>query len=180
MKKVTILAEVVSIVAGLTSIFWLYFDPGLEPLVVCLGAFAAIVGIAVSAQNKLSKALDDSLTRRLRAVQEVKRIVDNIPRLSREELFERLSSDPQFRRGLTSRLVRLLGLRTELVPYIEPGIADLIDREFEPLFVVELGKYTFRDEKLDEFITFAERVVEIVHTTEAELTDEYRRRFSFG
>ncbi len=177
MKKAEVFIEAISVVSAVASIFWLYSSPGLEPLIATLGALVVILGIGVSAQVKLSKALDESLEKKLCAIREIRRVVSDIPGITRREFIQKLSTDDQFRRQLTSRLVRLLGLRVELAPYLEPELADLIDGEFEPLFIVELGQYTFKNEKIIEFINFSEKIVEMAKSIERNLTGRYRTRF---
>ena len=52
------------------------------------------------------------------ALREIRSVVENIPpNLTTKELEEKLKSDPDFRNNLTNRLVRLFGLRNELIPY---------------------------------------------------------------
>jgi hypothetical protein len=55
MTKPEILLEIISAIGALGSIFWLYIDPGPEPLVASIGTLGIILGIAARAQIKLSK-----------------------------------------------------------------------------------------------------------------------------
>jgi len=176
-KKVTILLEIISVVGAMAAVLWLFLDPGPEPFAASLLAIGAILGIAVQAQVKLSKATDESLEHRLNALREIKNVIDNIPKVSNYDLSDRLYSDTEYREQLTSRLVRLFGLRRELIPYLDSKLVDLIDNEFEPLFVIELGRYTFKDDMVHKLIDFIEKVIKLVQTVETKLTEEYRRRF---
>jgi hypothetical protein len=106
------------------------------------------------------------------ALREIKSVIANIPpNLSKKELEERLKSDGDFRRNLTNRLVRLFGLRNELMPFIEPEIMDLIDKQLEPLFIIENGLYTFKTEKIPEFAIFAANIKSLV----ASIEDKYMK-----
>ena len=177
MKKVTILLEIISVMGALAAVLWLFLDPGPEPFVASLLTIGAILGIAVQAQLKLSKATDESLEHRLNALREIKGVIDNIPKVSKYELSRRLYSDTEYRKQLTSRLVRLFGLRRELIPYLDLELVDLIDNALESLFIIELGRYTFKDDLVHKLLDFTEKVTKLVQTVETKLTEEYRSRF---
>ncbi len=178
-KKATILVEVISTLGALASILWLFLDPGPEPFAASLVCLAVILGIGVQAQAKLAKILDESLSERLHSIQEIKQVVDNIPRATVDELFKKLSNDEELRKSLTSRLVRLFGLRRELIPYLEPELINLIDDKFEQFYIIEVGKYTFRAEKIHEFAIFAVKIAEMVRVIEKKLTEEHRKRLGY-
>lgn len=104
---------------------------------------------------------------KFKALREIKFVISNIPpHLSRKELEDRLKNDQEFRESLAHRLVRLFGLRNELIPYIEPEIIDLIDKQLEPLFIIENGSYTLRTERNPEFAAFAENIKLLVAAIE--------------
>jgi hypothetical protein len=175
-KKTTILVEVISTLGALASILWLFLDPGPEPFAASLVCLAAILGTAVQAQVKLAKIQDEALTERLNSIREIIRVVDNIPRVSADGLFRTLDNDKEFRNSLIHRLVRLFGLRRELIPYVEPELITMIDDEFEKFFVVRAGSYNFRDEKLQEFAIFSEKLSKTVREIEKQLIEEHRKR----
>jgi hypothetical protein len=111
------------------------------------------------------------------ALREIKSVIANIPPdLNKEELEGKLNAEPEFCRGLTNRLVGLFGLRNELIPFMEPELIDLIDKQMEPLFIIENGIYTFRTEKISEFANFADKAKSLVASIEAKLTKEYKQR----
>jgi hypothetical protein len=180
MKKVTILVEVISTLGALASILWLFLAPGPEPFAASLIALAAILGIGVQAQAKLAKVLDESLSERLLSIQEIRKVTDNIPRVTANELFKKLKDDKEFLGSFTSRLLRVFGLRRELVPVREPELINLIDNELEPLFDIGVGQYSLKEGKLKQFATLAVKLTEMVRTFEAKLMEEHRKRFNFG
>jgi hypothetical protein len=140
MQIAIILAEIISTLGALGSILWLFLAPGPEPFVASLVSLGVILGIGVQAQVKLAKALDESLSERLRTIQEIRKVTENIPRVTADELLKKLKTDDEFLISLTMRLARIFGLRRELIPTIEPELINLIDDEFEPLFNLEVGK----------------------------------------
>ena len=107
------------------------------------------------------------------ALRKIKSVIANIPpNLNKEELEGRLNSDPEFCSDLTSRLVRLFGLRDELIPFIEQELVDLIDNQLKPLFIIETGTFTFRTDKIQEFANFADEVKTLVASIEGKYTKE--------
>jgi hypothetical protein len=175
--KSTILVEVISTLGALASILWLFLDPGPEPFAASLVCLAVILGTGVQAQVKLAKIQDEALSERLNSIREFMQVTDDIPRAPADELLKKLGSDEKFRKSLTLRLVRLFGLRRELIPYLEPELIDLIDDEFEQFYIIGVGLYTFKNEKLHEFAIFAEKLAKTVRGIEKKLTEEHRKRF---
>ena len=111
------------------------------------------------------------------ALREIKSVISNIPpHLSRKELEDRLKNDQEFQKSLTHRLVGLFGLRNELIPYIEPEIMDLIDKQLEPLFIIENGSYTLRTERIPEFAAFAENIKLLVAAIEEKYMKKIKDR----
>jgi len=53
----------------------------------------------------------------------------------------------------------------------------LIDNEFEQFYIIGVGKYTFKSERLHEFAIFSEKIAGMVRAIEKKLTDEHRKRF---
>jgi hypothetical protein len=111
------------------------------------------------------------------ALREIKAVISNIPpHLSRKELEDRLKNDQEFQKSLSHRLVGLFGLRNELIPYIEPEIMDLIDKQLEPLFIIENGSYTLRTERIPEFAAFAENIKLLVTAIEEKYMKKIKDR----
>jgi len=175
-KTNTFLVEVISTLGALVSILWLFLDPGPEPFaasIVCLGV---ILGAGVQARVKLAKIQDGALSERLNSIMEFMQVTGNIPRVSADELFQNLENDEELRKSLTSRLVRLFGLRKELIPYIEPELIKLIDDEFVNFYNIRIGTYIFKTEKLREFAIFSENISNTVQHIEKRLTEEHRKQ----
>ena len=94
-------------------------------------------------------------------------------------MLKKLKSDDEFLTSFTFRLLRIFGLRRELIPVIEPELISLIDDGLEPLFNIEVGKYSLKDGRLDQFATLAVELAEMVRAIEKKLTLEHRKRFDF-
>lgn len=171
------LAEIISTLGALASIFWLYLDPGPEPFAASLLCVSVVLGIGVQAQVKLSKILDSELEKRLNAIKEFIYVIDDIPRLPIGELINKLEDDKEFSKSLTLRMVRIFGLRRECIPYIEPKLIDLIDNEFEQFYDIGVGSYVFKTTKLQQFAVFSEKLARKVREIENNLTIEHRKRF---
>jgi hypothetical protein len=111
------------------------------------------------------------------SLREIKSVTSNIPPdLDETELGNKLTVDPDFLGKLSGRLVRLFGLRNELIPFIEPEIVELIDRQLQPLYKIENGSYTFKPDKISELATFAHKARLLVTAIEEKLMNEYRER----
>lgn len=109
------------------------------------------------------------------AFRQIKKVTDNIPpNLDVKELEEKLRSDSIFLHSMTSRLVRLFGLRTELIPYIENEFVELIDKKLAPLYLIENGTYTFKADKIHELASVADDAKALVALKEKALMKEYR------
>jgi hypothetical protein len=176
-KKATILVEIISTLGALASILWLFLDPGPEPFAASLVCLAVILGIGVQAQIKLSKIQDDALSERLSSIREFIHAIDDIPRLTAEELEVKLKNDSELCKSLTSRLVSIFGLRREYIPYIEQELIDLIDNEFQQFYDIGVGSYKFNKEKIHEFAIFSEKLAKTVRDVEKKLIADYRKRF---
>ena len=130
-----------------------------------------------SQKTYVRQLLVDTLKNNFDALREIKSVIKDIPPdLNKEGLIERLSNDADFRNSLTGRMVRLLGLRNELIPYIAPEFVDLIDTQLKPLFAIENGRYTFRPEKLEAFAMFADEARLLVSSIETKLIEEYKKQ----
>jgi hypothetical protein len=158
--------------------FWQSLFQFLEKIALLIvPLLAAYLGWKLSQKTYIKQLLVDTIKQKFDALREIKSVIGNIPpNLSKQELIERLESDSDFRRDLTGRLVRMFGLRNELIPFIETEFIDLIDNRLEPLFIIENGTYTFREEKIEEFANFAADARSLVVSIENKLTTEYRNQ----
>jgi hypothetical protein len=171
-----LIPHILFIIIAFASICWLFLKPGWEPFIASLMALVTVAGIGLRAQIHQLKAINEHLQRKLYALGQIRAVVDNIPQgLEREEVLERLKTDPNLRTRLTGRLVRLFGLRNEFIPYLEPEFVELIDTQFQPFYVIQTGTYTFREEKLEEFVVFMEQLPPLVLSMEKRLMQEYKK-----
>ena len=177
MKTATILPEIISALGAFASILWLFINPGWEPFVVSLVTSLAILGVAIRAQLKLARVLDESLLQRLQSIQEIRKVTDFIPKTTAESLLNKLSTDANYLRRFSSIIQRLFGLRRELIPNLEPDLVTLIDNELEPLCAIESGGHEIKSEKLQELSILAIKLSEVVRLAEHKLTQEHRERF---
>jgi hypothetical protein len=160
------------------DMFWQSFFGFLEKLgLLVVPLIAAYIGWGLSQKTYVRQLLVDTLKNKFDALREIKSVMGNIPPdLNKEGLIERLRNDDDFPNSLTGRMVRLFGLRNELIPFIAPKFVDLIDTQLEPLFTIENGRYTFRPEKLQAFAMFADKARLLVSSIETKLTEEYKKQ----
>ena len=160
------------------DIFWQSFFGFLEKLgLLVVPLIAAYIGWRLSQKTYVRQLLVDSLKNKFDALREIKSVIGNIPPdLNKEGIIERLSNDDDFRKSLTGRMVRLFGLRNELIPFITPELVDLIDAQLEPLYIIENGIYSFRPDKLQEFAMFANEARLLVASIETKLTEEFKKQ----
>jgi len=160
------------------DIFWQSFFGFLEKLgLLVVPLIAAYIGWRLSQKTYVRQLLVDSLKNKFDALREIKSVIGNIPPdLNKDGLIERLDNDDGFRKSLTDRMVRLFGLRNELIPFITLEFVDLIDRQLEPLYNIENGSYIFRPEKLQAFAIFADDARRLVASIETKLTEEFKKQ----
>ena len=121
-------------------------------------------------QNRLDR-LADSFT----ALKEIRQIAENVPPdLNVDELTKRLGEN-DFCKKLNHRLIRLFGLRTELIPFLDNDIVDFIDNQLRPLYKIETGAYDLRDECVPKFATCCLRLRTLANRVEKRLCDEYEK-----
>lgn len=131
-------------------------------------------GLNSHSQNKKRRL--DRLTESFSALKEIRHVVEDIPSdLNKDELHKRLEEHPPFRKSLSFRLIRLFGLRTELIPSLDKDIAELIDNQLRPLYIIETGKYDFKEDRLPEFAVICLKLRESVLNIEKRLTNEYEK-----
>ena len=121
----------------------------------------------------------DNLKKKFDALREIKSVIGNIPPdLNKIALIERLKNDPKFYKSLTNRLVRLFGIRNEFIPFLETEFIKIIDTKFETAFMIENGLFTFREEKIHEFVDSIEDLKIVVEMIEDKLTKEYQNQMN--
>ena len=160
------------------DIFWQSFFGFLEKLgLLIVPLIAAYIGWRLSQKTYVRQLLVDTLKSKFDALREIKAVIENIPPdLNKDDLIDRLSHDKDFRNSLTGRMVRLFGLRNELIPFISPEFVNLIDTQLQPLFTIENGSYTFKPEKIQAFAAFADKARLVVSSIETKLTEEYKKQ----
>lgn len=160
------------------DIFWQSFFGFFEKLgLLVVPLIAVYIGWRLSQKTYVRQLLVDSLKNKFDALREIKSVIGNIPPdLNKEGLIERLSNDDDFRKSLTDRMVRLFGLRNELIPFIAPELVDLIDAQLKPLYIIENGTYSFRPDKLQVFAMFADEARLLVASIETKLTEEFKKQ----
>lgn len=160
------------------DIFWPSFFGFLEKLgLLVVPLIAAYIGWRLSQKTYVRQLLVDTLKNKFDALREIKAVLGNIPPdLNNESLIQRLNHDDEFRNSLTGRMVRLFGLRNELIPFLAPEFVNLIDNKLEPLFTIENGSYTLRLDKIDAFAIFANEARLLVSSIETKLTEEYKKQ----
>lgn len=148
--------------------------PQLAPWLVPL--IAVYLGWRLSYRSEAKKRALDALDKKLHALRELKRVAENIPRgTEAKELAERMEHDPEFLNSLKHRLVRLLGLRIELIPHLDASTIQLLDKQFAPLFDAHTGHYELRPEVIQNFGVVCIDVVRHVDQLESRLVESYRR-----
>ena len=156
--------------------FWrevLRFLEDLAPSVIPL--VSVWLGWQLSTQSQRRQRRLDSLSGAFAALREILHVVENIPaNLSAEELQNRLGDD-NFRQNLSDRLVRLFGLRTELIPSLDNEFIALIDRDLRPLYVIETGTYKLRQECIVQFAVTLAKLRDLSNRVERRLVAEYEK-----
>jgi len=116
----------------------------------------------------------ESLQGYFAALREIMAVTSNIPPdLGVSELQSRVESDIGFQNSLSGRLVRLFGLRTELIPYLDKEIIEFIDQRFKPLYTIETGTYEIRSSMSKEFAVAVYQLRLLVESVERRLVSKY-------
>jgi len=147
----------------------------LAPAVIPL--IAVYLGWKLSSLSERRKRSLEVLEKQFEAFRKLKEVLDNIPRgVTGEELAARMKTEPELLDSLKHRLVRLFGLRRELVPHLDQKIASLIDRQFFPLFRCETGSYQLRRDAIEAFAKCCEELVVEIESLKERLAALYRKR----
>ena len=102
-------------------------------------------------------------------------VIDQFPSgLTTEELQSRLS-DNAFRKSMADRVVRLFGLRRELIPFIDHEFVELIDNKLGPLYVIDAGTYTLRDNCVEQFSATLVNLRDLSIRVEKKLVAEHEK-----
>jgi len=116
----------------------------------------------------------EHVQRKFGAFREIKSVLDLFPQdLTRDQLLEKMNSDAAFRNRVSERLVRLFGLRNELVPYLEAELVTLIDSKLRPLYYIEGGTFTFKDGECGNLVDIAQKMIGTLRSLEKNLTEKY-------
>ena len=159
----------------LTSQF-ISFLAQIAPAVIPI--IAVYFGWKLSNYSERRKRVLEDLENRFNAFKQFKAVIDNIPRgLSSEDLEIRMQNEPELLNSLKIRLTRLLGLRRELIPYLDEDLVSFIDKRFYPLFKVETGHSDLRPDSLKSFAECCIKLVIETDAIEKKLVELYRRQF---
>ncbi len=113
---------------------------------------------------------DSQIQAELSTLSEMRSLLDDIPSdLTKAQLIERMKGDPEYRKRLTDRLVRLLGIRNEKTGSLRASLVHMIDARLKPSYTRELGTYAFRAEKTEEFVACVEDMKREIELWEQEL-----------
>lgn len=117
------------------------------------------------------------LEKKIEALRALREVVDNIPRdLKAEQLAKRMKADSEFKSNLEHRVVRIFGLRRELIPYLDDRITFLIDNQLMPLFVIETGSHNLKADAIDAFARCCEKLIFEADSLEKSLTKAYYKK----
>jgi len=161
MKKLA--SQLMSLIASLA--------PAVIPLI------AVYLGWKLSSQSERRKRTLENLEKRFEAFRQLKEVIDNIPRgISAKEFEARMRTDPDLLKSLEHRLVRLFGLRRELIPHLDEKMVSFIDQRFSPLFRVETGSYDLKPDVFEAFAQCCEELVNETDSIEKRLVELYRKQ----
>jgi hypothetical protein len=104
------------------------------------------------------------------------KLADTVPlNLDGDALLERFAADHGLYEDLRHRLVRLLGLRNELPPYLEPDVREFIDETFKPLFAIAAGSAELDPAETRAFAAAAVQFRQLVKSLETRLVAEHEK-----
>lgn len=138
-----------------------------------LFAFCIFMAMALTYHDlRMEKiALEQTINeKRFNAIVQIKKVLDNIPpKITTQELIEKLKNNSAFCSNLTGRMKRIFGIRTEQWLYIDPEISNFIDTNLTSLYEIGIGIYDFREEKLNEFAEYILQLREMIDSEEKKL-----------
>jgi hypothetical protein len=144
-----------------------------QPLIALIGVWMGW-RLGVSSQRKQRRL--DHLNERFAALCEVMKIVDNIPHnLKRKDLINMINRDSDLHSKLTSRLIRLIGIRSELISSLEPEFINFIDNKFRPLFLNAVGSWELSPDKTSDFAEVVCDLQKLVEQIELKLLTEQNK-----
>lgn len=143
-------------------------------------AFSGLIGVYVgwklATHSERLRRQEEALEKQFDAFRELRSVIDDIPRdATAEQLTEQMNTDINFRDRLQSRLVRLFGLRRELVPHLDGKIVSLIDQSLSPLYKIETGTYHPKTDRLEEFASCCVKLVAETDSLEKRLVKSYNK-----
>lgn len=147
----------------------------IEKLGPALVSLAGVwLGWRLGSWSQLRERRVERLNNKLEAQRELMGVVANIPpELDLSSMKHRLEVDPKLRADLSQRLVRLFGLRIELIPFLEKELIEFIEDRFRPLYKIEAGTYTFLEGQTDNFAAAIIELRSLSQKAETSLTKEY-------
>lgn len=146
----------------------------LKAIAVPVVSMAAVwLGWRLGVSSQRAQRQLDRLKDRFAALSEVMNVVDNVPPdVTGHELVARLANDEEFRKSLVHRLLRLFGLRNELISPLDRELVRFIDQRFRPLFVAGVGSYELPADRLAQFGAAAFELRGLVQRVELKLLAE--------
>jgi hypothetical protein len=143
--------------------------PGITLAAVWLGWW-----LSVSSQRAQRRL--DRLNDRFAALSEVMNVVDNVPPdLTGQQLVAKLESDEEFQKSLVHRLVRLFGLRNELIASLDRELVGFVETRFRPLFVARVGSCELPPDRVPQFGAAAFDLRSLVQRVELKLLAEQEK-----
>lgn len=123
--------------------------------------------------QKRERALE-RLSKEIEAFQQIKIEFENsLPALSGEQLKNEIEKQDGAKKY---GCIRLLGLRNELIPHIDPALKRLIDNGLIPLYDrSKRGDANLIPEKMDEFVRFVDIFRKEIVRLEEKYQNEYER-----
>jgi len=140
-----------------------------------LALIGVYLGWALNSRSQKKLTQLELLESTFNSFREVRSLVDNIPPdLDEAALIEKLRDD-KFKKNLSGRLVRLFGLRTELIPSLHAHFVDFIDNKFRYLYEIETGSYELRSDRINNFANACIELRTITLKVEKELNKNYEK-----
>ena len=159
--------------------FWKEFFSLCEKLAPWIIPLVAVwVGWRLNWYSQRKQRSLEYLREKFSALREIKKVIGNVPPdLDRIQLLDKINTEKKFCEDLTGRLVRLFGLRNELIPGIDPSLVALIDKEMQPLYKIENGIYVFRETRTNKLVEFIMDIKSTLGLIEEKLISDYERYY---